>query len=91
MSSNPPPKYIAADDDDDIDESAIPGYTVDEAPALSSADKGKARATEVLAAPSSASSSAAAAAAPLSGRIGTSPNPAKGVRQTIGGVRVETR
>jgi len=94
MSHSAPPKYIQADDDDDIDESAIPGYSQ---PALEetttpllSTGKGKARAPDVLAPPSSASGSGAAA--PLSGRIGNpSSAPKTSTRQTIGGVRVETR
>lgn len=69
------------DEDDDLDEDAIPGY----APASPVADKGKARAPEQLASPSTIPH--------LSGNIGTSASaaPKQPSRQTVGGVRVETR
>jgi len=83
-------QFIQADDDDDFDESAIPGFSH---PSLSSnphsptPDKGKSRAHEQLAQPSTLASSG-----PLSGNIGTSSNSgAPNARRTVGGVQVESR
>ncbi|KAF9000688.1 hypothetical protein BDQ17DRAFT_661996 [Cyathus striatus] len=82
-------QFIQPDDDDDLDESSIPGFTHPSlAQSPNPADKGKARAyeSEQLAAPSNGAS-------PLSGNIGSSSGqaPRAATRQTVGGVRVETR
>jgi len=85
-------QFIQADDDDDFDESSIPGFSH---PALSpnpnsaAPDKGKSRAREQLAQPTSITSPN-----PLSGNIGTSSNgraPNQNARRTVGGVQVESR
>ncbi|PFH53173.1 hypothetical protein AMATHDRAFT_138307 [Amanita thiersii Skay4041] len=87
-------QFIQADDDDDLDEESIPGFSH---PALASAqsprliDKGKGRAREIdqLASPSA---NGGIPNAPLSGNIGSAPSGAqRPTRQTVGGVRVETR
>ncbi|KAF9443757.1 Yip1-domain-containing protein [Macrolepiota fuliginosa MF-IS2] len=86
-------QFIQADDDDDFDEDNIPGFSH---PTLAqtnqNADKGKARAREPeqLAPPSGNIQSGSAG---LSGNIGSaSPNTQHASsRQTVGGLRVETR
>ncbi|KAF9243416.1 hypothetical protein BU15DRAFT_86388 [Melanogaster broomeanus] len=71
------------DDFDDLDEQHIPGFT---APGLAPpADKGKSRAPEQLAQPSDN------VAPGVSGNIGRSNGPSTPARQTVGGIRVETR
>ncbi|KAH0833041.1 hypothetical protein J3R83DRAFT_12032 [Lanmaoa asiatica] len=73
-------------DDDDLDEQDIPGFT---APGLHSPviDKGKSRAPD----PAAQTSSASVPAQGISGDIGSSNAPHKPARQTVGGIRVETR
>ena len=87
-------QFIQADDDDDLDEENIPGFSH---PAISPTvpGKGKARAHEVeqLGSPSG---DGRLPTPVLSGKIGSSANgaaPAKpsNVRQTVGGMKVETR
>ncbi|KIJ13443.1 hypothetical protein PAXINDRAFT_170506 [Paxillus involutus ATCC 200175] len=78
-------RFIEADeDDDDLDEQDIPGFT---APGLAPPvlDKGKSRATEPLGQPSGNT------APRVSGNIGRSNGPSNPPRQTVGGIRVETR
>lgn len=74
------------EDDDDLDEQDIPGFT---APGLPSPtiDKGKLRAPD----PVAQTSSTSAPAQGISGNIGNSNVPNKPARQTVGGIRVETR
>ncbi|KAH7908337.1 hypothetical protein BJ138DRAFT_1157908 [Hygrophoropsis aurantiaca] len=77
--------FIEADEDDDLDEQDIPGFTH---PSLASPaiDKGKGRAPESLNQPLGGSPPAT-----LSGNIGSSNGLANPARQTVGGIRVETR
>ncbi|KAH7918961.1 Yip1-domain-containing protein [Leucogyrophana mollusca] len=79
-------RFIEADDDDELDEQDIPGFTH---PSLASPslDKGKGRAPEQLGQPTGSSSPPTG----LSGNIGSSNGPANPSRQTVGGIRVETR
>ncbi|EKM58334.1 uncharacterized protein PHACADRAFT_252582 [Phanerochaete carnosa HHB-10118-sp] len=85
-------RFIQADDDDDLDEEAIPGFShpgMPVTPTSAVSDKGKSRATEQLATLSEGSQHPRT---PLSGNIGSVPNGApQSARQTVGGVRVETR
>ncbi|KAI0749794.1 Yip1-domain-containing protein [Daedaleopsis nitida] len=81
-------QFIEADDDD-FDEDAIPGFThpgLVSSPHSPVPDKGKARAPEQLAPPTSGSPS-------VSGNIGTPVNGStpQSHRRVVGGVRVETR
>ena len=83
-----------SDDDDDLDEDAIPGFahpTIgDDSPRSATFDKGKGRATDQLATPTSAAGNARAPT--LSGNIGSAPSGApSSARRTIGGVQVENR
>ncbi|KAF9223758.1 Yip1-domain-containing protein, partial [Gyrodon lividus] len=75
---------VKSDEDEDLDEQHIPGFTV---PSLASPalDKGKSRASEQLGQPSDN------VAPGISGNIGSSDGPSKPSRQTVGGIRVETR
>ncbi|ETW83166.1 hypothetical protein HETIRDRAFT_417152 [Heterobasidion irregulare TC 32-1] len=77
-------QFIQADDDDDLDEDSIPGYSHPD-PISPLPDKGKARAPEQLASPSSLPT--------ISGNIGSSSGAPRqpSTRQTVGGLRVETR
>ncbi|KAG2133251.1 uncharacterized protein EDB93DRAFT_886844 [Suillus bovinus] len=80
-----PSRFIEADDDadDDLDEQDIPGFSAP-SPVI---DKGKSRETEQLAKPS-------AAPTPnqnVSGNIGSNSSSSSSNKQTIGGIRVETR
>ncbi|KAN0092970.1 hypothetical protein V8E55_003754 [Tylopilus felleus] len=80
-------RFIEADeDDDDLNEQDIPGFT---APGLPSpaTDKGKARTLD----PVGQTSRAGAPSQGVSGNIGSSNAPQKPARQTVGGIRVETR
>ena len=74
------------EDDEDLDEQDIPGFT---APGLHSPviDKGKSRAPD----PVGQTNGAGAPAQGISGNINSSNVPHKPARQTVGGVRVETR
>ncbi|KAF8623677.1 hypothetical protein AX17_007375 [Amanita inopinata Kibby_2008] len=85
-------QFIQADDDDDLDEENIPGFshpTLSPSPRLQDKGKGRARGSDQLA---PASGNDGATDATLSGNIGSSPNGAsRPTRQTVGGVRVETR
>ncbi|KAF9267814.1 Yip1-domain-containing protein [Marasmius fiardii PR-910] len=87
-------QFIQADDDDDLDEEHIPGFAHPSmGPTSPQPDKGKTRAreTDQLASPSGNGS---ASAAQLSGNIGSSSGGSsqlQGARQTVGGIRVETR
>ena len=74
------------EDEDDLNEQDIPSFT---APSLSSPviDKGKARAPD----PVAQTSSAGAPSQGVSGNISTSNAPHKPARQTVSGIRVETR
>lgn len=74
------------EDDDDLNEQDIPGFT---APGLPSpaTDKGKARTLD----PVGQTSRAGAPSQGVSGNIGSSNAPQKPARQTVGGIRVETR
>ena len=76
------------DDDDDIDESAIPGFSHPTMrPSTPPLNKGKSRAPEQLALPTSS-----APPNQLSGNIGTPAGGAtRGARQNFGGVQVESR
>ena len=80
------------DDDDDLDEEAIPGFShpaMSTTPHSAGYDKGKTRAPEQLATPSSASNFPHT---PVTGNIGSAPNGApKSNRRMVGGVQVETR
>lgn len=83
-----------SDDDDDLDEEAIPGFahpTIgDDSPRSATFDKGKGRATDQLATPTSAAGNARTPT--LSGNIGSTPSGApSSARRTIGGVQVENR
>ncbi|EIW83943.1 Yip1-domain-containing protein [Coniophora puteana RWD-64-598 SS2] len=79
-------RFIEADDDD-LDDNDIPGFTQPSLGGTSPAiDKGKARAPEQLGQPSSGNG----AAPQLSGNIGSNSQPQSN-RQTVGGIRVETR
>jgi len=85
-------QFIQADDDDDFDEDNMPGFS-HPTPAQSpqNAGKGKARARESdrLAPPGETTQSSGAG---LSGNIGSSSNSQRPPsRQTVGGLRVETR
>ncbi|OBZ72526.1 Protein YIP4 [Grifola frondosa] len=88
---SPLPLSSVIDEDDDLDEDAIPGFShpsYPSDPASPPPDKGKARAPEQLAPPSSA----AFASSSLSGNIGSAANGAPhAARRTVGGVQVETR
>jgi hypothetical protein len=81
-------QFIQADDDDDLDEESIPGFshpslgTGNSTPAP---DKGKSRAQDQLAPPSSNGPATA-----VSGNIGSSSG-SRPTRHMIGGVQVETR
>ncbi|KAI9567408.1 hypothetical protein HD554DRAFT_999546 [Boletus coccyginus] len=79
-------RFIEAEDEDDLNEQDIPGFT---APGLPSPviDKGKSRAPDPIGQASSTSASAQA----VSGNISSSNAPHKPARQTVGGIRVETR
>ncbi|KIJ66973.1 hypothetical protein HYDPIDRAFT_85061 [Hydnomerulius pinastri MD-312] len=79
-------RFIEADEDDDLDEQDIPGFTI---PGLASpaVDKGKSRAPEQLGQPTGNVPPAQG----VSGNIGSSNGPANPTRQTVGGIRVETR
>ncbi|KAH7884435.1 hypothetical protein F5I97DRAFT_1889552 [Phlebopus sp. FC_14] len=80
-------RFIEADEDeDDLDEQNIPGFT---APGLASpvVDKGKSRVPEQLGQPSSSTASTQG----VSGNIGSSNQRNNPPRQTVGGIRVETR
>ncbi|KAG2017782.1 hypothetical protein CC2G_007263 [Coprinopsis cinerea AmutBmut pab1-1] len=88
-------QFIQADDDDDLDEDSIPGFAHPSMAPTSAnpVDKGKARAAyepEQLAPPSAGGRSNSQT---LSGNIGSSSQASgqRADRQTIGGVRVETR
>ncbi|KAK0469679.1 uncharacterized protein EV420DRAFT_56344 [Desarmillaria tabescens] len=86
-------QFIQADEDDDLDEESIPGFTHPSMQSPQTSDKGKGRAREPdqLAAPSN---NGRISSPVLSGNIGSSANggaPRSGARQTIGGIRVETR
>jgi hypothetical protein len=74
------------EDEDDLDEQDIPGFT---APGLASPviDKGKSRAPD----PAGQTSGAGAPVLGISGNIDRSNAPHKPARQTVGGIRVETR
>lgn len=76
----------ADEDDDDLDEQDIPGFTV---PGLASPviDKGKSRAPD----PVGQTGGSGAHAQGVSGNISSSNAPRKPARQTVGGIRVETR
>ncbi|KAG0692800.1 hypothetical protein DFH29DRAFT_860611, partial [Suillus ampliporus] len=77
-------RFIEADeDDDDLDEQDIPGFSVP-SPA---ADKGKSREPEQSVKPPVTSSPNQN----MSGNIGSSGAPSSANRQTVGGIRVETR
>ncbi|CAA7267075.1 unnamed protein product [Cyclocybe aegerita] len=86
-------QFIQADDDDDLDEENIPGFShpgMAQSPAPQ--DKGKGRASfvpEQLAPPSATPAGPSVPA--LSGNIGSSSQPARPNRQTVGGLQVETR
>ncbi|KAI0091253.1 Yip1-domain-containing protein [Irpex rosettiformis] len=87
-------QFIQADDDDDLDEEAIPGFahpTIgSDTPQSAVFDKGKGRATEQLATPTSAAGPARTPT--LSGNIGSMPSGVpSSARRTIGGVQVENR
>jgi hypothetical protein len=71
------------DDDDDLDEQDIPGFSAP-SPVV---DKGKTREPEQLAKPSAASISNQN----VSGNIGSNGPSSSSNRQTVGGIRVETR
>ncbi|KAF8843750.1 Yip1-domain-containing protein [Paxillus ammoniavirescens] len=77
-------RFIEADEDDDLDEQDIPGFT---APGLAPPvlDKGKSCAPEQLGQPGGTT------APGVSGNIGRSNGPSNPPRQTVGGIRVETR
>ncbi|THH12292.1 hypothetical protein EW146_g7754 [Bondarzewia mesenterica] len=79
-------QFIQADEDDDFDEDSIPGFS-HPAPSAPAQDKGKGRAPEQLAPPSTSPRPA------VSGNIGSSTGGSgqASTRQTVGGVRVETR
>lgn len=85
-------QFIQADDDDDLDEESIPGFshpTMNTTPSTGGFDKGKTRAPDQLATPSSASNFPRS---PVSGNIGSAPNGTpKSNRHMVGGVQVETR
>ncbi|KAG9314999.1 hypothetical protein JVU11DRAFT_4108 [Chiua virens] len=74
------------EDDDELDEHDIPGFT---APGLPPPvpDKGKSRAPD----PAIQTNNTSMPAQGISGNIGSSSAPHKPARQTIGGIRVETR
>jgi hypothetical protein len=71
------------DDDDDLDEQDIPGFSAP-SPAV---DKGKSREPEQLAKPSAPPTSNQN----VSGNIGSNGSSSNSNRQTVGGIRVETR
>ena len=77
-----------SDDDDEFDEENIPSFThpalaAESQPLNGQVDKGKGRATDQLAPPTTNG---------VSGNIGSSsPDGQRGTRQTVGGIRVETR
>ncbi|KAG6334413.1 hypothetical protein ID866_4682, partial [Astraeus odoratus] len=80
-------KFIEADDDDDdLDEQDLPAFTP-QGVVPGTADKGKGRAPEHAPAPAGNISSTPA----VSGNIGSSNGSNKPNRQTVGGIRVETR
>lgn len=74
------------EDDDDLDEQDIPGFTAPSLPSTAT-DKGKSRAPEQAAQMSSTSVPTQV----VSGNIGSSNAPRQPARQTVGGIRVETR
>ncbi|KAG2741238.1 Yip1-domain-containing protein [Suillus brevipes Sb2] len=77
-------RFIEADDDDDdLDEQDIPGFSAP-SPVV---DKGKLREPEQLVKPSAASTSNQN----VSGNIGSNGSSSSPNRQTVGGIRVETR
>ncbi|EKM78612.1 hypothetical protein AGABI1DRAFT_114230 [Agaricus bisporus var. burnettii JB137-S8] len=85
-------QFIQADDDDDFDEDNIPGFShpmLAHSPKTPDKGKTKAREPEQLAPPGGTSLSGTPE---LSGNIGSSANGTRsGSRQTVGGLRVETR
>ncbi|KAG1737331.1 Yip1-domain-containing protein [Suillus lakei] len=76
-------RFIEADDDDDLDEQDIPGFSAP-SPVV---DKGKSREPEQLAKPSVAPSPNQN----VSGNIDSNGSSSSSNRQTVGGIRVETR
>ncbi|KAK0235991.1 hypothetical protein EDD85DRAFT_624069 [Armillaria nabsnona] len=86
-------QFIQADDDDDLDEESIPGFTHPSMQPPQAPDKGKGRAREPdqLAPPSN---TGRVSSPVLSGNIGSSASGGAsrpGARQTVGGIKVETR
>ncbi|KAG6851126.1 hypothetical protein H0H93_001006 [Arthromyces matolae] len=80
-------QFIQADDDDDLNDDDIPGFTHPGLTTPVDKGKGRAREPEQLAPPSNENGDAG-----LSGNIGSSATgAARPSRQTVGGVRVETR
>ena len=79
---------MTLDDDDEFDEDAIPSFShpalaADSQPLNGQVDKGKGRALDQLAPPATNG---------VSGNIGSSaPEGQRGTRQTVGGIKVETR
>ncbi|KAG5342258.1 hypothetical protein C0989_004102 [Termitomyces sp. Mn162] len=83
-------QFIQADDDDDLNDDDIPGFTHPDLTIPVDKGKGKAREPEQLAPPSNAGGTSLSPG--LSGNIGSSVNgTAASSRQTVGGLRVETR
>ncbi|KAG5730939.1 Protein YIPF6 [Termitomyces sp. T112] len=83
-------QFIQADDDDDLNDDDIPGFTHPDLTIPVDKGKGKARESEQLALPSNAGGTSLSPG--LSGNIGSSVNgTAASSRQTVGGLRVETR
>lgn len=85
--------FLSPDDDDDLDEESIPGFTHPSMQSPQAPDKGKGRAREPdqLAPPLN---SGRASSPVLSGNIGSSASGGasrSGARQTVGGIKVETR
>ncbi|EIN09889.1 Yip1-domain-containing protein [Punctularia strigosozonata HHB-11173 SS5] len=87
-------QFIQADDDDDLDEDAIPGFshpTIPSSPQPQQ-DKGKARAQpEQLAPPGTMGGQSPGLSGNIMSGSGAGSGPPRPDRQTIGGVRVETR
>ncbi|KAF5359763.1 hypothetical protein D9756_003247 [Leucocoprinus leucothites] len=86
-------QFIQADDDDDFDEDNLPGFshpTLAQSPQIPDKGKTRAREPEQLAPPSGTMQSSSPV---LSGNIGSSSSNAQRApsRQTVGGLRVETR
>ncbi|KIM67557.1 hypothetical protein SCLCIDRAFT_107860 [Scleroderma citrinum Foug A] len=79
-------KFIEADDDDDLDEEDIPAFAP-QGIVPGPVDKGKARAPD----PPPASTANISPGPPVLGNIASPNAPNKPSRQTVGGLRVETR